>query len=41
MVPLLEVASTFPVTVPKDVNGELLEPKFEGLISWAPKSLPM
>ena len=41
MVPLLEAASTFPVTVPSGVKGLLAVPKLDGFTSWAPKSLPM
>ena len=39
--PLFEAARTLPVTVPRGVKGLLLLPKFVGLTTWAPKSLPI
>ena len=40
-VPLSELARTFPVTVPSDVNGDVLEPKLVGVTICAPNLLPI
>ena len=39
--PVLETANTVPVTVPSPVKGPLVVPKLEGLITSAPKLLPI
>jgi hypothetical protein len=40
-VPVRELARAFPVTVPRDVNAGLLEPKADGFTLSAPKLLPI
>ena len=40
-VPFRLLARTVPVTVPSEANGELLEPKLDGVRISAPKSLPI